>query len=233
MKRIALVVALVCAAAGSAQAGTVFVSSRAGLGGTDFIDWGQFGPNGTTVGNPISGTTDDGFAFTASSTAGPLRRFDAPLGGAGNYVLGDELLLNSGFAPIVLEFASLVSAVGTQVEKDDGYGAFTVRIEAFDSGGASLGSFTRDGFRSAGPQDGSTIFVGILSSAVDIKRVAFSLTTGTSDHYLNQVDLRRDVTSAAVPLPSAGLLGLVGLALLGAIRLARRERGEFPDRPVA
>src|SRR4051812_41813262 len=53
-----------------------FLTSRAGLGGDDSIDWGVLGPEGSHLLSPQTVVTNRGLTVTVSSSSGDLRRYD-------------------------------------------------------------------------------------------------------------------------------------------------------------
>ena len=79
-----------------------FVNSRAGLAGTDFINWGVLGAPSSFPSQPLTMSTNLGTSFTATMPLAPLtpfRRFDqtVPCPGLacpwqGNFQTGDRLL---------------------------------------------------------------------------------------------------------------------------------------------
>jgi hypothetical protein len=217
---------LVLALSGPAQASLTEVTSRAALGGTDFVDWGQLGASFTPVPSGSTVTSNLGRTLTITDDlGGPMQRRDQGNGWNGNFAPGDHLLwMNSpGQGPLTLTISGLplLSAIGTQIQADF-FGAFTAKIEAFDSSHTSLGSFTEDG-NSQPTNDNSAIFLGVRSSSADIASIVYSLTAATNDvrdFAINQLDF----SSQAVPEPSTLVsLGVMGLCAAG-FGLRRRIR---------
>jgi hypothetical protein len=208
------------------------VSTRAALGGTDTLSWGQLGPDSTdplTV--PISSVTT-ALALTAnvSNSTGDLFRFDeggANSGYAGSFSVGDELLstfLSAG--PLVINFASPVARVGAQIQSLDTAPplspglAFTGWMEAFDTLNVSLGSFSVLG-SSDMLQNNTAPFLGIVSTAANISSVHFHVSgTPNLDFSINTVSL----SVTPVPEPSAWLAALMGAVFLSGLAYRRREQ---------
>ncbi|MFN8218672.1 MAG: PEP-CTERM sorting domain-containing protein [Fimbriimonadales bacterium] len=214
-----LTLAGLAVAAVSANALTL-VTTRAGIGATDTIDWGQFGAAFTSLGTPINGVTSTyGLRFRASTTAtAAFERRDQWTGGwAGNFTQGDELLWTKSPGVTTIRFASYVQAVGANIQ-DDFFGPFTATIEAFDGFGVSMGSFQVNG-NSNSNNDGSAIFVGVASNAFNIAKITYQVqgASGALDDFaINEVAM-----NACVPEP--GTIAALGL---GAIALIRRKRSK-------
>jgi hypothetical protein len=177
--------------------GLSLVTTRAGLSGTDFLDWAQLGAESASVEltQPITATTDDSLNVTVTGAAS-LYRYDE--GGAwdGNFGSGDALLYQDGsdpvntVLPIVITFASAITAVGAQIQ-NNWNGAFTAKIEVF-AGTTSLGSSTVSG-NSAISSPPAAVFLGIRSGSANITTVKFSLTAGPEPELgqfaINRVEL--------------------------------------------
>jgi hypothetical protein len=222
------VVLLLAACASQAQAGLVLVTSRTALNGNDTIDWGQFGSTFTNVPNPSNFTTTGGLSGTVSKLqSGEFQRRDQGNGWGGNFTNGDRLLwtqdFNSSPNNIKLTFPHGISAGGAQIQADF-FGAFTAQIQAFDTHGNPLGSFTENGTSNSNG-DGSAIFIGVRDTTTPIGSIALSLTNAAfdpADFAINQFSLDSRVTSGGVPEPST--LALLGLGLGGlAVRRWRRR----------
>ena len=72
-----------------------------------------------------------------------------------------------------IEFDTLVAGAGTQIQKIS-FGTFEGMIEAFDSRGASLGSFSLTG-ESESTGDNSAIFIGVLTDCNRIKAIELNV----------------------------------------------------------
>ena len=223
----AALLGLAAVAEGQARASLTLVTSRAALGGNDSVDWGQLGAPFTVVPNPSMITSTNGLTLTVSQATGSFQRRDEGTGWAGNFAAGDHLLWTNGNnGPVSVSIGlSGVSAAGTQIQPDS-YGNYTAKIEAFDSGNNSLGSFTENGVSTAN-QDNAAIFIGVRSTAADIFKITFSLTVSPfnsgQDIAINRLDFdSRGVTAAPEPWTLFG--GATGvLLLLGPVWRRRRR----------
>lgn len=215
---------VLAASGGSAFASVSGVSSEGGLSNDGTIDWSSLGVSFTDVTNPftiatgVSGINAD-FSQAGSSN---FQRRDQGSGWAGNFGSGENLLWTlGGNGPMTIVFSSAVRGIGAQIQQDN-YGTFSATIEAFDASGNSLGSFTRTDGDSNGNGDDSAIFLGLLSTATDIKKITFSV-AGSQNFAINGPRIQATgVTTNAVPLPPAALMGL-GVLGAGALKRLRRR----------
>src|SRR6185295_8376986 len=97
----------------------------------------------------------------------------------GNFAAGNPVLYTTGGGPVDFLFSSAIAGFGEQIQSAT-FGAFTARIEAFNASGISIGLFTVVG-NSTGAGDGSAAFIGLYSTAVDIRRIRLSLTSSAGD----------------------------------------------------
>jgi hypothetical protein len=159
----------------------VLVTSQAGQGANDSVQWSQLGSDGTTLGSSAAATSGGGTAVTLTLT-GPnsvvsvaCTASPCSWSGAG-FTAGDSLIWtsdsgNGGNAPLTLSFARGVSGVGASIQAD-GPGQFAAQIQAFN-GATSLGSFTV-----TSDANGDAEYIGVLDqSGTNITSVVFSLTT--------------------------------------------------------
>lgn len=218
---LALILSLVAAASSQAA----LVTTRAGLGGTDFIDWGQFGSSLTVVTDPVNGTTNLGLDFSLNNPNGDLERRDQGSGWSGNFAPGDELIWTANTpGPIVIDFISPVSAIGAQIQRDQ-FGRFTGTIAVYDSANALLETYDLAGLSNASAHN-SAIFLGISRTLADIDRVEFNV-SASADFAINQVDIvsgseENENEIRSIPEPASLTLLGIGLAGLGVVRRKQR-----------
>lgn len=208
-----------------AEAVPMLVTSRAALGGNDFIDWADLGPSRTSVSNPFTITSQNGLIVDVSHAGfGDFQRREQGMNINGDFAPGDALLftLRDG-APISLEFDDLVFGGGAQIQRD-AFGAFTATIEAFDAANQSLAFFEISG-ESWNRGDNSAMFLGILDLERSIGRIEIGLTTDNEPFLINQFDI-----VGPPPPPTAvsepGTLALLGASLLGLIVQRRRQAAD-------
>ena len=223
---------LVCIAALlSMQAQAALVTSRAALGGNDFVDWGQLGPSGTeTSSNSFAATSNLGVATMVRKPANTFFTFNAADYG-GN--LGGNVLFSNfepgSVSPFSMVFGSSQARVGAQIQAND-FGAFTGRISVFDIANMLLETHDVDGL-SDGNQDNSAIFLGVTRASADIGRLQFSLVGAQNAEFaINRLDLNAQGTGGGGggggtnPAPEPASLALVGLGLLGLLGSRSRAR---------
>jgi hypothetical protein len=184
------------------------------------VDWGQFGGDLTAVANGASFTSG---AF-AGTVGGASPSFSMLTGSTYNadFLPTDNVLAlfdvvggNTSSGSFVLTFNTPVFAAGAQVQANNA-GAFSGLVSAFNSGGGLLGSFTINGSNGQNGT-GSAAFAGIISDALDIKRLEF--TGFGAGAAINSLSVRN--IAAVIPEPAAVYLWLMGLA--GVAALARRQ----------
>ena len=193
----------------------------------DSIDWGQLGPDSTSVAGSAAVTSANGLeAMVSTDDPSGLFRVDEGLSWIGNFTAGDHLINNNGFSEyaLTITFAAPISGAGAQIQLDNG-GPFTATIEAF-SGNTSLGLFTEDG-TSTTAEDGSAIFLGVMDTTAQITSIVFGIDNPPAfagDFALNTLSIN---TGGAVPEPSSIVLIMVAVPVgLGCWRYWReRARG--------
>lgn len=174
---------------------------------TDYtIDWAALGGDITSVAGPFTLGTDtiDGASsfgvFTGSTYNSDFTATDSVLA-----------LVDPNFDPLdgifSITFATAIRGAGAQVQANQ-FGGFSGIIRAFNAANLLIGSFAINGFN-GGNGNGSAVFAGVISSAVDITRIEFaSFGSGAA---INAV-------SVQVPEPSTWLMLLIGLGFLTVMR---------------
>jgi hypothetical protein len=192
-----------------ASASVVQVANRAALGGNLTIDWSAFPPPVVTPqGAPVGPMT-----VTVGSSQGQLGRHKQGVDYNGNFAAGDELLSDAGSQSdsFIVRFGTAVAAAGTQIERHSALGAFTAYMDFFAADNTLLNEIMVLGNgTSAG--DNSAMFIGGVSSGVDIAYVMFWV-DNTIDFPARSGDLlinRMDVRMVPAPGGSAVLLPLLG-----------------------
>jgi hypothetical protein len=195
----------------------VLVTSQAGQGANDSVQWSQLGADGTTLGTTSSATSVRGTTATLSLT-GPSSLVSvvcpaSPCSWTGTGLTATDSLIwtsdtgNAGNGPLTLTFTRGISGVGALVQAD-GPGPFTAQIQVMN-GATSLGSLTV-----ASNANGDATYIGVLDqSGANITSVIFSLTTCTgtcTDFAIDTINLvtapATQVSLLSSPNPSA--LGL-------------------------
>jgi hypothetical protein len=198
------------------HASVALVTSRNVLG-SDLINWGA-----TTGGpTPVGFVSTNGISGSTTSAGGNLQVRQQPGNFAGDFSPGDYLEFTGLDGPdITINFDTAVAGAGAQIQSNAG-GAFVARITASD--GVTSWSFTESG-NSGFHNDGSAIFLGVLSDSANLKWIRYSLDSATGipqSFAINQVSLT-DTIAGGVPEPASWALMIGGFGLAGAA-LRRRQ----------
>ena len=154
-----------------------FITNRTQLASNDFVDWRAVGPVFSAVANPFFVMSSNGIGLTVSkgfgsfSTSEQTSAPDGPF--SANFRTGDALISTTRetYGEVTITFSSPVVGVGTQVESFEN-GVFDATIEALDSSGSSLGSFSVQGLaRYGGTGDNTAPFVGVVSQSANIASI--------------------------------------------------------------
>jgi hypothetical protein len=201
------------------------VTSRAALGGNDYIDWGQLPPSITPVPTPLSVVSNGGLGATLGNSQGAVFSDQQGNPWNGNFAPGDHLVGTGDvtpFAPIEITFATPVRGVGAQMGFDiiAAPGSpyyFTEVLTLYDSAHNQIGQFVAAGVMDTA-NDNSAVFIGALDSTADIKYAEFNALPEGPGFAINRLDF---VTAAAVPEPDS--LALLAASALGFGALGRRK----------
>jgi hypothetical protein len=226
--RLAVVAAFATAAvAASSASATVYGIDNVGsiIGPTDTIDWSQLGSPGASFTTSQAVTSGLGASATVSSAGNLLQVREQGVDWNGDFASGTVVMwddstadVTKGGPDITIHFAQPVAAVGAQIQADFP-GAFTAQI--IGSNGSPVGSFIENG-DSTHLGDGSAIFIGLQSTAVDISEVQFTLTSASlhpNDFAIGPVTFGSTPLTVfpGVPEPSTWAMMLAGFAMIGAV----------------
>lgn len=213
-----------------ADANTIGITSSSSLGAFDTFNWAQLDPTFTTFPSPQSVVSDGGVNGTVSSAGGKLQTMVQGPDWIGNFVPGTRVLWDVGAGPdITIEFANPVAGAGAQIESGF-FGAFTAQVTAYGAGNISLGSFMLNGMANSN-NDGSAIFIGLLSDNRDIAKLQFVLTSASAlpdDFAIGSLDFKGGDINP-VPL---GAMGTTYAPILGAFAwyINRRRQPSKPSK---
>ncbi len=226
---------------GAAQAAVTLTTSRASVGVTNYIDWGQLGPLSRGLTSPLAVTSTGGNHAAVTSKGGIFgTRRQSSAYWHGNFTFGDLLLWTQpqGGPDITLTFSQPVAATGAQIQPDN-FGAFVAHISAYNAKGALLGRISEAG--TSNGQQGSAIFIGVMSKIADIQRIVFTVSGigNPNDFAINRVALAGATTAASltprsvatVPEPAGWTLMIAGFGLIGGA--ARYRRATASRQPIA
>jgi hypothetical protein len=185
-----------------------FVSSSAALGANDSLLWNQFGANVTQIPNPAAGSTTNGIGVTVSQATGAAYtiQITASSGVGPLFPIGERVYKTDGpgfgfsGGPVTVTFAQGILGFGTVYDAGYYLQGFSGTISAYDAGSNLLGSFPFSAPPPPPGGPGSQLFIGVLDSTAEIRRVVIDGTAAASfpeDFLLGKVL----VTSAAGPAP--------------------------------
>lgn len=188
-----------------ASAGIVLVTSEGGIAADGKTNWLALGGNSTLIPEPfdhaISGIS--GLNVNVSKAIGTqFQRLTQSTGWIGNFAVGEELLYSNGQGPIRLVFDAPIEGAGAQIQSNSS-GVFSATIEAFDTGGTSLGMLSVDGHSDAAADD-SAVFIGVLSdtgNTIGAIEINIAHPTDINDDFaINDVRIQQaDAGSSPVP----------------------------------
>jgi hypothetical protein len=198
---------LVAAPIQAAFASLILTNDRNAIQTDYMVDWANLGGDLTSITGPSftldTATVSGASGFTVFSGSTYNADFTAT-----DSVLA---LVDPNFDPLdgifSITFATAIQGVGAQVQANQ-FGGFSGFIRAFNAANMLLGSFAING-TNGGNGDGSAVFAGVISSAVDITRIEFaSFGAGAAINGL----------SVDVPEPSTWLMLFIGLGFLTVMR---------------
>jgi hypothetical protein len=194
------------------------VSSRSGIGGSETLSFVGLGMDQDPITNPTSTTTSAQRVVTMSmaGTVSPMFLFSGSTFNA-DFLATDIVLSNfaSGANSIRFTFGSSIAAVGAQIQPNL-FGGFTGVVEAYDAASVSMGLISLAGLN-GGNNDGTALFLGVMSSLADIRSIEFRI-MGGGDFAVN----RLSINPTAIPEPGTVALALSGLTAAAILRWKRR-----------
>ncbi|MBS1854785.1 MAG: PEP-CTERM sorting domain-containing protein [Acidobacteria bacterium] len=189
------------------------MNSASSVGATDYVDWGQLGPDLTDVPGPFSAASNLSAALNVAN--GTLDFWSVQQGNSwgGNFTTGDNLLYDVNGGAVTIAFANPISAFGTQFQSLDN-GPFTIFVTAFGAGNVNFGTVSATG-TSNNLADGSAVFFGVQSNQLDILSLLVNVQwNGADDPFAINRTLfsTAGASNGSVPEPSSLMLAGMGLA---------------------
>lgn len=176
-----------------------FVTRRTDLKKNDFVDWKLVAADGESLGfnnHVFTGTTNKELIYRILNPLLLVRKRQGRTATwVGNFKENDGLLCTDhDIGPLIITFDHPVRGAGAQIQADSAPRRFKGRLQVFDVNGQRVAQYAREGL-SNNENDNSAIFIGVLSDAVDIKRIEFSTVSirpnpnKSMDFAINQLDL--------------------------------------------
>lgn len=216
------------------------ITEREELGANDNLNFGSlrrvFNPTdpNSFLASSFSATSENGldlnFTIPPSGNAAisPPFIFQTgfpPNGVPTNFAEGDFILFSGAdfrsfpapgnSNPLTIDFATPVTAAGTQIAVDDTL-SFTANIAAFDSEGNLLDSFSVLG-TSGTALDNSALFLGVADEFASISRLVYSSSVPNRAIGINDISIEGNNNTNSIPEPSTifalGMLAVCGTSL--------------------
>jgi hypothetical protein len=176
-----------------------FVTRRADLKKTDFVDWKLVADDGEALGfnnHVFTGTTNQEMTYRILNPLLLVRKRQGRMATwVGNFKENDGVLATDhDIGPLIITFDQPVRGAGAQIQADSAPRRFKGRIQAFDVNGNRVAQYSRDGL-STNDNDNSAIFVGVLADTATIKRIEMSAVSikpspnKSMDFAINQLDI--------------------------------------------
>jgi len=196
------------------------VNSRGALPPEDSVQWGTLADEGLSKTSPYVVSSVGGITVTASLSQGFLVFVQGSSYG-GDFA-GNDIIMETDWTggnvsgPLSINFSSLISGVGFQIQRSILGQAFTGTMRAYDNSNVQMGSAISINGTSGTAGNGSALFVGLASSLADIRRIEVEVSNGVASldnsFAINFASLR---VAAPDPgnVPEPTTVGLVGVAL--------------------
>ena len=223
--RPAVLALLLCLSSSYADAGTILVGVETSIHDDGQLEWRDVLPSisdvlgGAVPGIPgliIEGHTSGSFPFEHLNPGFWNGHFSA-----------DEPVMWTAGGPMTFSFNAGITGFGVQLEANT-FGAFTARIEAFGANNNLLADFTVPGYFNPDPAslfDDSAVFIGVLSTEADIRRIVLSV-PAVENFSPNSFGINDPRIQAApiTPVPEPGSMAVLGFGVSGLLVCGRRRR---------
>lgn len=178
------------------------VNNPTQLNADDALDFSTVSPTNAQIPNPVVGTSTGGITVTARDTEGDFLAVQPDPTFVRNFGPNDTLVGTQAFAPISLGFSETLAGFGTQVSTPH-FGEYSVKIEAFDAQGASLGDFTVPAYNDNAGTD-TAPFVGVRDDDGRISSIL--ITTFDSNDNVDGVYISDLVLAGAAGTPGTPVI---------------------------